>query len=337
MRFKIVLAFLAVFSGVLFVRYALIMLTGGDIGLSQIAMPAVERGPILDRNGKILALQTRLDSVTAWVPYVTNPPETARLLAEALNMNEQRILERLRENQGFLYIKRKISPTESSKVQAHITEGKLEGISLEPEFGRNYPNRALASHVIGYVGIDNIGLDGLEYTFNQELSPPVVGGNLELVRGNQVFLTVDISVQYAIETIAAETLKSNRANSVMILVMEAKTGEMLGYASLPNYDPNAISGITPAELKNKPISLLYEPGSVFKVFSLASILELGGIGPESTFYCDGYYETAQRDGRKIRINCLGRHGDVNIERIINLSCNAGAAYASDTVSADAFH
>ncbi|MDR1932510.1 MAG: PASTA domain-containing protein [Spirochaetales bacterium] len=338
MRFKIILAVLAIFSGVILVRYAMIMLSGGEIGiLTQIAMPAVERGPILDRNGKILAIQTKLDSVTAWIPYVTNPPETARLLAEALDMNEQRLLERFQANQGFLYIKRKISPTERTRVQHHITEGKLEGISLEPEFGRNYPGRTLASHLIGYVGIDNIGLDGLEYTFNQELSPPVVGGDMDLVLGNQVFLSVDLSIQYALENIAAETLKSNNANSIMILVMEAQTGEMLGYASLPNYDPNIISGLTPDIIKNKPISLLYEPGSVFKVFSLATALELGGISPDSTFYCDGYYETTGNDGRKIRINCLGRHGTVSIEEILNLSCNAGAAYASDTVGAEEFH
>jgi cell division protein FtsI (penicillin-binding protein 3) len=338
MRIKIVLAVFAVFSGILLVRYAAIMLRGEQISMrSQIAMPPVERGPILDRNGKILAIQTRLNSVTAWVPWVTNPPETALLLAEALGLDEGNLLSRLRENQGFVYIKRKISPTESAKVQAYITEGKLEGVSLEPEFGRNYPNRTLASHLIGYVGIDNIGLDGLEYTFNQELSPPVVGQDTDLVPGNQVFLTIDMQIQYAMESIAEETLKTHKASSVMILVMEAKTGEMLGYAALPNYDPNVISNLTPEQTKNKPISLLYEPGSVFKVFSLAAALELGGITAHSTFFCDGYYETTGGDGRKIRINCLGRHGTVNLERILNLSCNAGAAYASDTIDAESFH
>ena len=292
MRLKIFLVCLAVFAGALLIRYASIMLIGTDSGFaSPIAMPAVERGPLLDRNGKILALQTRLDSVTAWIPYVSNPPETARLLAEALGMDEKRLLERMRGNSGFMYVKRKVSPTEASRVKAFITEGKLEGISLEPEFGRNYPNRSLASHLVGYVGIDNIGLDGLEYTFNQELSPPIVGEGRDLVLGNQVFLTIDTQIQYAAESIASESLASLNAASVMILVMEAKTGEMLGYASLPNYNPNAISGLTPEMIKNKPISLQYEPGSVFKVFSLATILELGGIGPRSTFTCNGDIQT----------------------------------------------
>ncbi|MDR2588117.1 MAG: PASTA domain-containing protein [Spirochaetales bacterium] len=337
-RFRIFLGVLAAFTAILLGRYAAIMLISPEAGLSsQIAMPAVERGPLLDRNGRILAIQTKLNSVTAWMPYVTNPPETAALLAEALDMDGERLLEKFQQNQGFLYIKRKISPTETTRVQSLINEGKVEGISLEPEFGRNYPNRTLASHLIGYVGTDNIGLDGLEYTFNQELSPPGMGQNTELVLGNQVFLTIDIALQHAMENIAANTLAAHNANSVMILVMEAKTGEILGYASVPNYDPNSLSSMTPAMRKNKPISLLYEPGSVFKVFSLASALEMGGIRPDSAFYCNGYYETTQRDGKKIRINCLARHGSVTLERILNLSCNAGAAYASDTMSIDSFH
>ncbi|MCL1818649.1 MAG: peptidoglycan glycosyltransferase, partial [Spirochaetaceae bacterium] len=114
MRLKIIIAVLAVFSGILFVRYAAIMLVGGEAGFdTPIAIPAVERGPLLDRNGKILALQTKLDSVTAWVPYVSNPPETAGLLAEALGMDAARLLQRLAENKGFLYIKRKVTPTEA--------------------------------------------------------------------------------------------------------------------------------------------------------------------------------------------------------------------------------
>jgi cell division protein FtsI (penicillin-binding protein 3) len=146
-----------------------------------------------------------------------------------------------------------------------------------------------------------------------------------------------MQIQYALENIASQTQKAHNANSVMILAMEARSGEMLGYAALPNYNPNLVSSLTPEVTKNKPISLLYEPGSVFKVFSLAADLELGGINAHSSFICDGYYETTGSDGRKHRIGCLGRHGEVNLERILNLSCNAGAAYASDTVDPDSFH
>jgi cell division protein FtsI (penicillin-binding protein 3) len=262
--------------------------SGVSIG-SQITMPSVERGPILDRNGRILAIQTQLNSVSAWIPNLTSPETAAALLADALGLAKDKIFEKLKTNSGFVFIKRKISPTESEKVAKLISEGKLEGISMQPEFGRNYPGKSLASHLVGYVGTDNIGLDGLEYTFNQELSPPIVGENVDMIYGNQVFLSIDISVQYAIEKIAEDTLKTSKADSIMIMVMEAKTGDILGYASLPNYDPNSFSTLTPATMRNKPITLLYEPGSVFKVFSMATLLEMGQLTPEDRFFCNGHY------------------------------------------------
>ena len=267
LRFRLVLGFFGILSVLIIVKYAIIMLFSSEVSISsQIAMPAVERGPILDRNGKILAIQTRLNSVSAWIPNVSNPEETARLLGTILGLEESKLLEKVKSSSGFVFIKRKISPTENSKIQALITEGKLDGISLQPEFARNYPNKSLGSHLIGYVGTDNIGLDGLEYTFNQELSPPVVGEDVEMIYGNQIFLTIDLSIQYALEKIGEDVLKKNKADSIMILAMEAKTGDVLGYAALPNYDPNLVSTLNSKTMKNKPISLMYEPGSAFKVF-----------------------------------------------------------------------
>jgi len=338
LRFRIVLGFFGLLSVFLVARFAYVMLLNSQVAISsQIAMPAVERGPILDRNGKILAIQTRLNSVSAWIPNVTRPEETARLLGSALGIEEAKLLDKLKSSSGFVFIKRKISPTENSRVQALIDEGKLDGISLQPEFARNYPNKSLASHLIGYVGTDNIGLDGLEYTFNQELSPPVVGEDVDMVYGNQVFLTIDLSIQYALEKIGDETLKKSKADSIMIIAMEAKTGDILGYASLPNYDPNIVSTLNAKTMKNKPISLMYEPGSVFKVFSIASMLDRGRIGPKDLFLCQGHYETKYGDGKTITIGCLGTHGYVSPETILKYSCNAGAAYASERIPADEFH
>ncbi len=337
-RFLIVVGSLTIFSLILLFRFGYIMLGNEGIQIeSQISLPPVERGPILDRNGRILAIQTKLNSVSAWVPHVTQPEETSKILGEILNLPETQILEKLRGNSGFVFIKRKISPTESTKVSAQLAEGKLEGISLLPEFGRNYPGKSMASHIIGYVGIDNIGLDGLEYTFNQELTPPVIGTYKETVYGNQLFLTLDSSIQHTVEKIADEVYREEKANSVMILVLDAPTGDILGYASLPNYDPNVLSTLTPTTMKNKPISLLYEPGSVFKVFSLAAFLELGALNETDTFFCNGYYEKPTGDGKIIRINCLGRHGSVTVRDILKYSCNAGAAYASDRANAESFY
>ncbi len=302
---------------------------------NQTRLPLVVRGPILDRNGKILAIQTQLNTVTAWTPNLENREETVGLLSEALNLDKNILTEEFQARTGFMYIKRKISPTESKKIETMLAEGKLKGIYLEPEYGRNYPEKNLACHVIGYVGLDNNGLEGIEYTFNDVLSPSVE--KKKEIFGNQVFLTLDSNVQYFTERIAKKAYAENNADAVMIFVMDAKTAEILAYVSIPDYDLNNFSEYSQERRKNLPIQMNYEPGSVFKIFSLASILELGGISEHTTFTCNGKYERILSSGEKISIGCLGVHGSVNADKILQFSCNAGAAYASDTVTAGNFN
>ena len=305
----------------------------------SITLPVVERGPILDRNGKILAISTRLDSVTAWIPNVSDPPESAQLLAGILEMPYEDILERLQDSSGFVFIERKITPTESQAIQSVKAEGKLAGISLVPEFGRNYPEQTLASHVIGYVGVDNIGLDGIEYTFNNVLSPPAVSTVQEQreVLGNQVFLTLDINIQHVIEELALEAFEDNQAEAVYILVAEATTGDILGYCGIPNFDPNEYNRYDSLARKNLPLVRAFEPGSVFKIFSISSFLQLGGIDAEEEFFCGGIYRMALPDGQTIEIRDLASHGWVDAQRILKYSCNVGAALASEHVEEVELH
>ncbi|MBN1835427.1 MAG: transpeptidase family protein [Spirochaetales bacterium] len=339
-RLLLFMSILAAAVVVIVVRLAQLMIfdagaqTEGALGL-----PTVERGPILDRNGKILAISTRLASVSAWIPNVSQPEQTARSLAEVLAVPEEALLRRLREGAGFVYLARKITPTQTQKLEELIAAGKLPGIDLVPEYGRNYPEQNLASHVLGYVGVDNIGLEGVEYSFNNVLSPPAVSleRNHEELYGNQVFLTLDVNVQYFLETIAAGAHAANRADAVYVLVMEARTGEILGYCAIPNFDPNQYNRFDATALQNLPLTRAYEPGSVFKIVSIASFLQLGGIDEATEFYCDGVYEMPLPDGGSIRIRDLSSHGRVNAQRILQFSCNVGAALASETVTADSFH
>lgn len=301
---------------------------------------SVERGPILDRNGRILAVQTRLYSVTAWVPNVEDYSYTAATLADIIDIDPDRLVERLKESSGFLYIMRKISPSATEKIRKLIESHQLPGISLEPEYGRNYPEEDLASHIIGYVGTDNIGLDGIELTYDHILSPSHDESAVQdasVQYGNQLFLTIDINIQYICEEIAEQAMKEHDANSVMVLVMDAKNGEFLGWASAPDYDPNTFLVAEPRTKQNLPISYAYEPGSVFKIFSIASLLELGAVYPDSEFFCNGYYENEFPSGETVHINCLGVHGSVTPQKILQYSCNAGASYASDRVGAEEFY
>ncbi|UCF97672.1 MAG: transpeptidase family protein [Spirochaetaceae bacterium] len=305
----------------------------------SITLPVVERGPILDRNGKILAISTRLDSVSAWIPNVAEPDDSAELLSQILEIPLETVLSRLENSTGFVFIKRKITPTESEAIQTAKAEGKLAGIDLSPEFGRNYPEQTLASHVLGYVGVDNIGLDGIEYTFNHVLSPPAVSTVREEkeVLGHQVFLTIDINIQQAIEGYARMAYEENQADAVSILVMEAATGDILGYCGIPNFDPNEYNRYDNRALKNLPLVQAFEPGSVFKIFSISSFLQLGGLDPEAEFFCGGVYQMVLPDGQTIEIRDLASHGWVNAEKILKYSCNVGAALASEQVGEEDFH
>ncbi len=340
-RLVIFLGFLGLVVLLLVARLAqLMLLRPGPAERGGITLPAVERGPILDRNGRVLAITTRLYSVTAWLPEVSDREGSAALLAEALELDPQETARRFREASGFLFVKRKITPTQSERIRALQAEGQLAGIDLAPEFGRNYPNQSLASHVLGYVGLDNVGLDGVEYSFNEELSPPLVSradSGQEEVFGNQVFLTLDIDIQHMAERRAREALETTQADSVLVLVMEAGSGDLLAYAAVPDFDPNEFNRFKRSDLRNLPLAQAYEPGSVFKIFSIASFLQLGGISPQDTFTCTGLYEKRLPDGDTIRIRDLAAHGRVNAGLILKYSCNVGAAYASERVRREDFY
>lgn len=338
-RFIIFLAVTGIIVAVILWQYISIMLVKAKPeATSTLAQPLIERGPVLDRNGRILAVQTKLSSVTAWVPNIENPKQTASILGEILQMDPESIESDFKSSEGFLYIKRKVSRTTAEKIEQQIRSGKCRGISLEPEFGRNYPERNLAAHLIGYVGTDNTGLAGIEYSFDHLLSPDAEESEKEIVYGNQVFLTIDLNVQHFTDTIAERAFIENEADSVMILVAEAKTGDILAYVSKPDFDPNTFTRFNASERMNRPIEFSYEPGSVFKIFSLAALLDLGGIGDDDTFYCDGAYTIEVPGEREDElIHDLRAHGRVNPQKIIQYSCNVGIATASERVSADAFH
>jgi cell division protein FtsI (penicillin-binding protein 3) len=334
-RLAVFASLLGVAAAVLVVRLVQLMIVvpareGGE----PLVLPQVERGAILDRQGRIMAVTTRRQRVSAWVPAVTAPAETADILAGILGVDSRTILDTLRRHPGYALVRRTVSPEQAAAVRARREEGKLEGIRLEDDFGRSYPQGSLASHVVGFVGIDNVALAGIEHTFNDELAPQPVGTDAEAVFGNQVFLTIDSALQHIVERIARQAVESTRADSLMILVMDARTSEVLVWAALPDYDPNAFQQESPvvsaSSLVDRPLVMAFEPGSVFKVFSVAALLELGTITPASRFTCTGFYEKRLQSGETIRIRCIARHGEVDPQRILQLSCNAGAAYAADT-------
>ncbi len=310
---------------------------GGD----SLVLPEVQRGNILDRQGRILAVTTRMQRVSVWTPSIANAQETAARLGRALGMDAAEVLEMIRRHDGYAVIKRRVSPEESAAIQALKSEGGLAGVRLENDFSRFYPQGRLASHVVGYVGADNVPLDGIEYTFNNELAPQPVGTDSQTVYGDQVFLTIDLDMQYIADKAARAAMQADKPDSVTILVMDARTGEVLAYSALPDFDPNEFQKESPqidaSSLVNRPVTAAYEPGSVFKIFTLSSLLDLHAITPEQQFACYGYYEKRLASGETIRIRDISSHGDLTPQQIIEYSCNAGAAYASDQTDGDSFY
>jgi cell division protein FtsI (penicillin-binding protein 3) len=290
-----------------------------------------ERGSILDRNGRVLALQTRLGNVSVWRPDIDNLDELVKELSPILEMGERDILVRIQNSASdFLYLKKNAEQSELQKIRAARSQKRLKGVSIEPVMGRIYPEKSLASQIIGFTGSGNTGLGGIEYSFERELAAKD-GKN-----GNQVILTIDSNVQHILENIAGKALEENKAEAVMLIACDPRSGDILGAASLPNFDPNNIRDSTETERMDRTSIWAYEPGSVFKVFSIASMLEAEAIGGSTAFVCDGQYERVTNRGERIVIKCQGVHGRVTARDIIVYSCNAGAAYASERMRAEPF-
>ncbi|MDR3166828.1 MAG: penicillin-binding protein [Treponema sp.] len=337
-RIRIILFFslLIMIAVTLLFRYGILMLQTQEPEPAAQAKRFAERGPILDRNGRILALQTRLGNISLWRPEMADPELLGRELAPILDLPADEITDRISQSPSdFLYLKKQVDQSTMQLIENAKAEGKLRGISIEPIVGRIYPEGKLAGQIIGFVGDENNGLAGIEYAFDGELSPesPDSDGGKS---GNQVILTIDVNVQHILEEIAEGILTENKAEAVMLLAADPRTGDILGSASLPDFDPNDFRSSTEQARMDRPAIWSYEPGSVFKVFSLSALLDSGAITGNTSFICNGRYERITARGERIVINCLDAHGPVSAREIIIYSCNAGAAYASDRLGTEAF-
>ncbi|MFZ2781569.1 MAG: penicillin-binding protein [Rectinemataceae bacterium] len=304
-----------------------------------------ERGLILDRNGRILAVDTPLYDLSVWRPdtdaatFVTD----AKDLAAISGTPEATIISRWKNGAAdFFYIGKRLSPQAQRAVAEGKAAGRFKGIKIDEVAGRLYPEGHLAAQLIGFTGEANKGLEGIEIKYDAELSPPAAGeadrsGNPvnaggEYPRGNNIVLTIDANLQYLFEEQARASLIANKAEAVMMVAMDVKTGELLAYVSMPDYDPNDYGSFSVQQRQDRLSVYSYEPGSVFKVYSMASILDLGAITPYTTFTCTGAYTKVSPKGEKFTIRCLAPHGKVDLGGILANSCNVGVSYASERIS-----
>ena len=336
---KALIGMLAVFG--IFVIYVLVLyakLAFTPVSSIVSSAPSVQRGSIVDRNGKPLAVQTNFYHVGVTPHLVRNKAQFADDVSGPLGMESSDIMRILEQNSAasFVYLKKKITQTAYAELKK-ITDAKgYVYVNYDRIPGRIYPENALASQLIGYMGDDGKGLAGIEYSMQSYLQPSEKDGNAKESQEKNVYLTIDANLQYKLEEIARDTMRTTQAESMMLIAADAKNGEILSYISLPSANLNEYSYASVAETVDRPAMEAYEPGSVFKIFTVSVACDQGLIRPDDSFLCDGMYERRIKGGEAVRIKCLDRHGWLTARDALKYSCNDVLGQISDRISDDDF-
>lgn len=299
----------------------------------------VERGAIYDRNGKILAANTNFYHFVATPRLIPDVRDFAEKVCGALDMTEDEIVRTIEgaASENFVYIARKISQNQHDALSDIIDANNYGNFTRFDRIpGRVYPENALASQLIGYMGDSGEGLSGVEYTEQEMLSPAAPANATGTVFGNNVYLTIDSGLQYKLERITREALDTTQAEAVILIAADSRTGEVLSYVNLPSADLNEYTTATSAEMLDRASVTAYEPGSVFKIFSISSFLDAGAITPDDSFLCDGVYQRRTNLGAVIRISCLEHHGWLNARGALQFSCNDALAQMSEKIDTETF-
>ncbi|BDC96551.1 penicillin-binding protein [Treponema saccharophilum] len=299
----------------------------------------IHRGSIFDRNGKALAVATNYYHFGVTPSAIRNPQIFAKIVSPILGETEKSILKILSENAkaSFVYIKKKIDQTTYEDLRRMCEKNGYTTavVRYDKIPGRVYPENDLASQLIGFMGAEGRGLAGIEYSMQDTLSP-MTGIRGEEIQGKNIYLTIDANLQSQLEKIAMDAMESTQAESMMLVAADAKNGEILSYISYPSVNLNEYTSATKEQMMDRPAAESYEPGSVFKIFSVASFLDEGVIKPDEVFVCDGTYEKKTNSGERIRITCLGQHGSVTAREALKYSCNDALAQMSEKIESEIF-
>jgi cell division protein FtsI (penicillin-binding protein 3) len=255
-----------------------------------------KRGVIFDRNLRPLAMSVPVQSAFAVPSEVKDTSLAARLLSGVLGMPAEEIQEKLESGATFVWLKRKLAPASSEAVQSL----NLKGIYLQEENQRYYPKRELAAHVVGFVDVDEKGLGGIEHEYDElirgEPEKIVVmadarqrwfdGSEVKRERGANIVLTLDEKIQYIAERELNAAMMKTRAPAGSVIVQDPNSGAILALANWPKFNPNAAVGVSTDVRMNRAISAIYEPGSTFKLVTLAAAFDQSLIRPEEEFDCE---------------------------------------------------
>jgi cell division protein FtsI (penicillin-binding protein 3) len=322
---------------------------------TQTLMLQPDRGIILDRSGEKLAATIMTDSVCADPSKVKNPIETAGRLAAILNVDKKVLVKRLSTEKNFCWIGRKIAPEQANLV----SNLKMEGIFTVKEPMRYYPAGELAGHLVGFVGMDAKGLDGLELQYENYLRGvpqkllwnrdakgkrlyPQMAANETIdnyrnsdAHNYSLVLTIDKRIQHLVESHLKKAVLDKGAKGGYAIVMDPRTGEIVALANEMAFDPNNFKTIAPESRQNRAIADAWDPGSTFKPFMAAAALNERVAQPTDMFYCeDGHYAVANRTIHEANRK---RHGMLSLHDIIKYSSNIGSAKVAEKLGKEKFY
>lgn len=290
------------------------------------------RGTIYDRTGALLAIGERATTVYADPRRIRDPRRAARVAGEILGIEPRMLVERLSDRtKGFVYVARQADPERA----ATLARRKIEGLGFYPEERRAYPQGSVGAHVLGFAGVDNRGLAGIESSLDRVLagapgSQTVIraanGAAVEVIDerpardGSDVYLTIDHNIQAAAEQALAETVKKWGAKAASALVLDPRTGEILTMAVAPRFDANRFARASVERTKNRTVTDVYEPGSTFKVVTVAAVLSERLVTPQTAYVLPYSIRVADRTIHDSHERPTQR---MTVAEILSLSSNVG--------------
>lgn len=298
------------------------------------------RGDIVDRKGNELAVSSAAYSLFADPKVMENKPAIAKQIAPLIGVSPKEIMSKIKSKTNrFVWLQRKLEP----QVREQIENLKIHGLGFIEETRRIYPNESLLAHVLGFVGSDGKGLEGIEAEANETLEgghtkvsmqrdahgrPLIVNGQLfhQLPDGSEVQLTIDRDLQYMLERELAETVRVHEANHAVGVILDAQTSEILAMANTPLFDSNNAANVAPNVRRNRAVTDSFEPGSTLKAFTIASALKDGWLEPNTKIDCQGgRMQIGKRVIREAENNDKHRFGMLTSSEILAYSSNVGAA------------
>jgi cell division protein FtsI (penicillin-binding protein 3) len=301
---------------------------------------SASRGRIVDRHGDVLAISTPMKSVWAIPADAHLTPQQSKQLAALLEMDGKELARRLASDKPFVFLKRQLPPDVGERISAL----KLPGIGEDKEYRRYYPSGEMTAHMVGFTGVDDKGLEGVELAFQGQLlghagSRTVIkdrrGQIVEDVGsikppqdGKDIRLALDSKIQYLAYSQLKQAVIDNNAKAGGAVVIDTKSGEILALANWPTYNPNNRERLSGAQLRNRAVTDTFEPGSTLKPFTIAQALERGKVRFDTIIDCAPGKLTIG----SATISDAHPHGALTVAQVIQKSSNVGAAKVAATLA-----